>query len=218
MQLRRHEAARRLPAFHRQAAETQQTVIYNYLYLFTAVFLLILRAEATKPHCKMAANKIISYNGLTFKPFIEASAIRQRVGELSDTISTDYKGRIPLVICVLNGASVFTVDLFRGLSIDAEISFIRLKSYDGMSSTGVVKQVVGLDEDINGRDVIVVEDIVDTGTTIKRLVEDLQRKGPASVKVATLLFKPDACRSDVHPDYVGFTIPTKFIKGYGLDI
>ena len=137
----------------------------------------------------MAANKIISYNGLTFKPFIEASAIRQRVGELSDTISTDYKGRIPLIICVLNGASVFTVDLFRGLSIDAEISFIRLKSYDGMSSTGVVKQVVGLDEDINGRDVIVVEDIVDTGTTIKRLVEDLQRKGPASVKVATLLFK-----------------------------
>lgn len=166
----------------------------------------------------MSENKSVSYNGLTFKPFIGASAISERVGELSGRISADYAGRIPLIICVLNGASVFAVDLFRGLSIDAEITFIRLKSYDGMSSTGIVKEVVGLNEDIAGRDIIVVEDIVDTGTTIKRLVDDLNRHNPASVRVATLLFKPDACRHDVQPEYVGFTIPTKFIIGYGLDI
>ena len=108
--------------------------------------------------------------------------------------------------------------MFRRLSIDAEITFIRLKSYEGTSSTGVVKQVVGLSEDIAGRDIIVVEDIIDTGTTISRLIDDLKAMNPASVKVATLLYKPEACRHDINLEYVGFTIPNKFIIGYGLDI
>ncbi|WP_289739679.1 hypoxanthine phosphoribosyltransferase [Paramuribaculum intestinale] len=166
----------------------------------------------------MSENKRVSYNGLTFKPFIEASAIAQRVDEIAATISSDYNGLRPLVICVLNGAAVFAVDMFRRLSIDAEITFIRLKSYEGTSSTGVVKQVVGLSEDIAGRDIIVVEDIIDTGTTISRLIDDLKAMNPSSVKVATLLYKPEACRHDINPEYVGFTIPNKFIIGYGLDI
>ena len=166
----------------------------------------------------MSENKRVSYNGLTFKPFIEASAIAQRVDDIAATMSSDYNGLRPLVICVLNGAAVFAVDMFRRLSIDAEITFIRLKSYEGTSSTGVVKQVVGLSEDIAGRDIIVVEDIIDTGTTISRLIDDLKAMNPASVRIATLLFKPEALQVPVSPDYVGFEIPKKFIIGYGLDI
>lgn len=104
------------------------------------------------------------------------------------------------------------------METDAEITFIRLKSYEGTSSTGTVKEVMGLTEDIAGRPVIVVEDIVDTGNTIRRLVDDLEAKNPAQVKIATLLFKPESLRCDVTPDYVGFAIPPKFIIGYGLDL
>uniref|UniRef100_UPI0026ED227E phosphoribosyltransferase n=1 Tax=uncultured Muribaculum sp. TaxID=1918613 RepID=UPI0026ED227E len=108
--------------------------------------------------------------------------------------------------------------LFRAIDIDAEISFIRLKSYEGTSTTGVVKQVLGLSENLEGRDVIVVEDIIDTGNTIKKLVADLKEKNPASIRIATLLFKPESLQCEVNPDYVGFAIPPKFIIGFGLDL
>ncbi len=159
-----------------------------------------------------------TYKGLTFRPFIERDAISEQVNRLGQRISADYAGEYPLLICVLNGAAPFAVDLFRALDIDAEITFIRLKSYEGTSTSGNVKEIVGLHEDIKGRRVIVVEDIIDTGNTIYRLVQDLQSKEPADVKVATLLFKPDALARPVKPDYVGFNIPTKFIIGYGLDL
>nr|WP_304962844.1 hypoxanthine phosphoribosyltransferase [uncultured Muribaculum sp.] len=121
-------------------------------------------------------------------------------------------------MCVLNGAFPFAADLFRAIDIDAEISFIRLKSYEGTSTTGVVKQVLGLSENLEGRDVIVVEDIIDTGNTIKKLVADLKEKNPASIRIATLLFKPESLQCEVNPDYVGFAIPPKFIIGFGLDL
>lgn len=162
--------------------------------------------------------KQISYNGLTFRPYITADAISRRVDQIANAITDECRTGVPLIVCVLNGAFPFASDLFRRLGIDAEITFIRLKSYQGTSSTGTVKEVVGLTENIEGRDVIIVEDIIDTGRTIAGLVADLRKRNPASVKVATLLFKPETCTASVAPDYVGFTIPPKFIIGYGLDI
>ncbi len=162
--------------------------------------------------------KIKTYQGLNFRPFIESETIRAKVAELGARITEDFRDRNPLLICVLNGAAPFAVDLFRAIDTDAEITFIRLKSYEGMGSTGKIKQVMGLTEDLKGRDVIIVEDIIDTGRTMHRLVEDLKAMGPASVSIATLLFKPDALLEKVEPQYVGFEIPKKFIIGYGLDI
>ncbi|MBD5175453.1 MAG: hypoxanthine phosphoribosyltransferase [Bacteroidales bacterium] len=161
----------------------------------------------------------VTYEGLTFVPYITRKEIEARVAELGRQIVADSKGTTPLFICVLNGAFPFASDLFRAVEeIDAEITFVRLKSYEGTGSTGKVKELVGLSEDIKGRTVIVVEDIIDTGKTMHRLVEDLRSKEPADVKIATLLFKPDALVCPVKPDYVGFNIPTKFIIGYGLDL
>lgn len=162
--------------------------------------------------------KQVTYNGLTFEPYITRERIQARIEELAKEITAEFAGKKPLFLCVLNGAAPFASELFLNVDTDAEITFIRLKSYEGTSSTGTVKEVLGLTEDITGRPVIVVEDIVDTGNTIRRLVDDLQAKNPAQVKIATLLFKPESLRCDVTPDYVGFAIPPKFIIGYGLDL
>ncbi|MDE6556324.1 MAG: hypoxanthine phosphoribosyltransferase [Duncaniella sp.] len=159
-----------------------------------------------------------SYQGLTFRQYIEKSQIDERVEALGARIAADYEGKCPLFLCVLNGAAPFAVDLFRATDIDAEISFIRLKSYEGTSTTGKIKEVMGLIDDIKGRHVILVEDIIDTGRTMAKLIDDLRAKQPASIAIATLLFKPDALQVKVDPDYIGFEIPKKFIIGYGLDI
>lgn len=163
--------------------------------------------------------KQVTYEGLTFEPYISKQQIETRVNELGQQIVRDCAGKKPLFLCVLNGAFAFASDLFRASEgIDAEIAFIRLQSYQGTASSGSVKEVLGLNESLEGRTVIIVEDIVDTGNTMHRLVEDLRAKGPAEIKIATLLFKPDALVRPVSPDYVGFSIPTKFIIGYGLDL
>ena len=162
--------------------------------------------------------KQVRYNGLTFEPYIEREKIQARIKELAKVITEEYEGKRPLFVCVLNGAFPFASELFLNVETDAEITFIRLKSYEGTSSTGSVKQVMGLTDDIKGRTVIVVEDIVDTGTTIHGLLNDLRAQQPADLKVATLLFKPESLRCDVKPDYVGFSIPPKFIIGFGLDL
>lgn len=161
----------------------------------------------------------VTYEGLTFQPYITKERIAARVAEIGKEIERDCAGKNPLFICVLNGAFLFASDIFRAVEgMEAEITFIRLKSYDGTATTGAVKEVIGLREDILNRTVIIVEDIVDTGNTIYRLVKDLEKKNPAEIKIATLLFKPDALARPIKPDYVGFTIPTKFIIGYGLDL
>ncbi len=163
--------------------------------------------------------KQVTYEGLTFEPYILRETIDARVQELGKEIIHDCGGKKPLFVCVLNGAFPFASDLFRACEgIDAEIAFIRLKSYEGTGSTGEVKEVLGLSDNIEGRTVIVVEDIVDTGNTIDCLVSDLRKKNPAEIKVATLLFKPEALVRPVKPDYVGFSIPKKFIIGFGLDL
>lgn len=160
----------------------------------------------------------VIYNGLKFEPYITREAIKARIEQLAKEITSDYIGKVPLLLCVLTGAFPFASDLFREIEGDAEISFIRLKSYEGTSTSGKVKEIMGLTEDLENRDIIIVEDIIDTGKTMSKLVDDLRAKNPASIKIATLLFKPESLKCDVRPDYVGFTISPKFIIGYGLDL
>ncbi|MCH5347006.1 MAG: hypoxanthine phosphoribosyltransferase [Muribaculaceae bacterium] len=162
--------------------------------------------------------KTVSYDGLNFVPYIENDKIKARIRELGALINADFKDKKPLFLCVLTGAFPFASDLFMEFEGDAEIAFVRFKSYEGTASTGNLKQLMGLSEDIAGRHVIIVEDIVDTGNTIIGLINHLKEKNPASLKVATLLFKPEALEHDFKPDYVGFDIPRKFIIGYGLDL
>lgn len=162
--------------------------------------------------------KEVTYNGLTFEPYIESNRIQARIQELAAQLTDEYRGRRPLMLCVLNGAFPFASELFMNMETDCEISFIRLKSYCGTCAAGPVKEVMGLAENIEGRPVVVIEDIIDTGNTIKMLIEHLEAQKPESVKVATLLFKPESLVVDVNPDYVGFSIGPKFIIGYGLDI
>ena len=161
----------------------------------------------------------VTYQGLTFEPYIKREEIAKQVQRLAQEIKRDYEGGNALFLCVLNGAFIFAADLFRACDLaDAEITFIRFKSYEGMASTGNVKQVMGLTEDITGRNVLIVEDIIDSGITAARLRKELEKHNPESVKMVSLLFKPEALEVGSAPEYVGFEIPRKFILGYGLDI
>ena len=152
-----------------------------------------------------------------FTPFITAAQIQQRVAEMGALSNTEYAGKKPLLIGVLNGSVIFMADLLRHIHSACEIGFIRVSSYQGTSSSGAVKNVMGLNDDLTGRDVIIVEDIIDTGDTAVYLIEEIRKKNPASLKFATILFKPAALKHDLQPDYVGFEIPPAFVVGYGLD-
>ena len=163
--------------------------------------------------------KEVTYQGLTFEPYIKREEIAGQVQRLAQEIKRDYDGKNPLFLCVLNGAFIFAADLFRACDMhDAEITFIRFKSYEGMASTGDVKEIMGLTEDITGRNIIIVEDIIDSGVTASQLRKELVKHEPASVKMVSLLFKPKALKVGTGPEYVGFEIPSKFILGYGLDL
>lgn len=162
--------------------------------------------------------KEVHYKGLTFEPYITKENIDKRISELAVEIEKDYNGKTPIFICVLSGAVAFATDLMRAVDLDSEIAFIKLKSYEGTGSSGKVKEMIGLDRDISGRDVIIVEDIVDTGITMSNLIEDLKKRNPSSIKIASMLHKPEALQKDLNIDYVGFNIPNKFIIGYGLDL
>ena len=153
----------------------------------------------------------------TFGPFISHEQIQSRIAELADQINAAYAGKCPLLVVVLNGAFLFAADLMKNLTIECEITFIRVASYEQTSSSGTVKQILGLKESVAGRDLILIEDIVDTGLTIANLREQLLTQHPASLAIATLLFKPDALKEAITLDYVGFPIENQFVVGYGLD-
>jgi len=159
----------------------------------------------------------IRLHDLEFKPYISTDQLRQCIQQMGAALTTDYKGRNPLFLGVLNGAFVFAADLLRACDMDCEISFIRLSSYAGTQSSGSVATVIGLQMDVTGRDVVIVEDIVDSGRTLHEFLPELWKLEPASVRIAALLLKPDALEFDVNVDYIGFEIPSRFVVGYGLD-
>jgi hypoxanthine phosphoribosyltransferase len=149
---------------------------------------------------------------------ISEQELERRVGELASAISADYAGRRPLLVAPLKGAFVFLADLIRRLGMPLEVDFVRLASYGaGTEPSGPVRLTKDLETDIAGRDVLIVEDIVDTGESLGYLIEALQRRSPASLHVCALLDKPERRRRDVRVDYRGFTIPDRFVVGYGLD-
>ncbi|MEI6576056.1 MAG: hypoxanthine phosphoribosyltransferase [Bacteroidota bacterium] len=152
-----------------------------------------------------------------FKPYISPEEIALALKRMAAEISFDFKGKNPLFIAVLNGSFVFAADLLRDLDFSCELSFVKLVSYLDTKSTGEVKELIGLKEDIKDRHVVIVEDIVETGQTLALLKRKLSACQPASVKIATLLFKPYHFKESFDIDYLGFEIPEAFIVGYGLD-
>ncbi len=161
--------------------------------------------------------KLVQVHDKYFSPYLSEETIAEKVKELAAQINTHYKDKKPLFIAILNGSFMFAADLFRQITIEAEISFIKLASYKGTKSTGHVLTAIGLDADITNRDVIIVEDIIDTGKTLFHFLPQLQNHHPASLKIAVLLHKPEATVHAIHIDYTCFSIPDKFVVGYGLD-
>lgn len=160
---------------------------------------------------------MIKVKDKSFIPFIREEELQDRVSVLGRQITNDYRGTLPLMIGVMNGAFMFLSDLCRHIDLELEIIFIKLSSYESMSSTGEIKTHLGIEADLKGREVIVVEDIVDTGLTMSFILESIKEKGAKSIEVASLLIKPDALTKDISIKYTGFEIPNKFVVGYGLD-
>jgi len=159
----------------------------------------------------------VSLKDLTFVPFLDSDKIQARVSELASDIHKETKDKNPIFICILNGSFRFATDLFKQIHGDAEITFVKMASYSGTSSTGKVMTLLGLDVELYDRTVIIVEDIIDTGNTMSEFLPELMKKGPKKVIIASLLVKPEALQHQLDIDYVGFEIENKFVVGYGLD-
>lgn len=160
---------------------------------------------------------VIKVHDKEFVPYLTSAEIDKQIARVASEINRDYAGKKPLFIAILNGSFIFAADLFKQIIVEAEIAFIKLASYKGVKSTGKVITSIGLDTDIYGRDVIIIEDIVDTGKTLFQFLPQLEHQHPSSLKIASLLHKPDAMVHPIKIDYLGFTIPDKFVLGYGLD-
>lgn len=160
---------------------------------------------------------VVKIQDKLFETSISEAEIKQRVKVVAEQINRDMAGKNPLLLAVLNGAFIFAADLMREITIPCEISFVKLASYQGVTSSGTVKEVIGINENLSGRTVIIVEDIVESGLTMKRMIESIGTRNPASVHICTLLLKPDRLKVPLTIDYVAFRIPNDFILGYGLD-
>jgi hypoxanthine phosphoribosyltransferase len=162
--------------------------------------------------------KALKVNGDTFNIMFSERRIKTRVRALARTISKDYRGKVPVFIGILNGSFIFFADLIREITIDCEMDFLKLSSYgDAKISSGNVRLLKDLNCQVPGRDIIIVEDIVDSGLSMQYIRDLIMRQNPASFKVVTLLYKPASVKTDIQLDYVGFTIPSAFVIGYGLD-
>lgn len=162
-------------------------------------------------------SQVITLKDKQFKPYITQQKIAEAVKNVAGSINEDLKNEFPIFLAVLNGSFMFASDLLKEISIPCEISFVKMASYSGITSIGSVTELIGLTENISGRTVVIVEDIVDSGVTLERLTTTLNAKAVKQIKVATLLFKPEAYKKDHALDYVGFKIPNDFVVGYGLD-
>jgi len=160
---------------------------------------------------------VIKVHDKSFETYLSEDKILQRIKEIAAAISKDYAGRRPLFIAILNGSFMFAADLFKHLTIEAELCFIKLASYKGLKSSGNVVTSIGLEDDLFGKEVIIVEDIVDTGKTLHNFLPKLQHQQPKSLRIATLLHKSEATEYPLELNYIGFDIPNKFVVGYGLD-
>lgn len=160
---------------------------------------------------------VVKVHDKSFGIYLSEQTIQQRIKELAAKINNDYAGKRPFFVAILNGSFMFASDLFKQLTIDAELCFIKLASYKGMKSSGNVVTSIGLDDDLFGKDVIIVEDIVDTGKTLHNFLPRLLHQQPRSLKIVTLLHKSEATQFPLALDYIGFDIPDKFVVGYGLD-
>jgi hypoxanthine phosphoribosyltransferase len=162
-------------------------------------------------------SEVITIKDKQFKPFITQQKIAAAVKGLAEAINHDLKNEFPLFLAVLNGSFMFAADLLKEITIPCEISFVKLASYSGMTSRGSVSELIGLTENISGRTVVVIEDIVDSGVTLERVIDVLKSRQVKQVKVVTILFKPESYKKNHVLDYVGFRIANDFVIGYGLD-
>ncbi len=161
--------------------------------------------------------KMVRLKDKTFQLYKSENEILSAIRQVANRINDDYIGKRPVIVPVLNGAFMFASDLMKELKLDCELSFVKSASYEGTSTTGKVNTLIGLNTDLRDRHVIILEDIVDTGTTLAKLLPEFKGHNPASLKIATLLMKPLALRTPLTVDYVGMEIPNEFIVGYGLD-
>ena len=183
-----------------------RTKISYYFHIFAGVL-----------YSKNMGMKEVQILDKRFREFIPEHTIQERINELASQINKDYAGKEVICIGVLNGAFIFAADLFRKIEFKARITFIKLASYAGTSSSGEVKELIGWNEDLKDKSVIIIEDIVDTGVTLEHTVDNLIIRDAREIKIVTLLLKPEAYKKDIHIDYIGFEIPNDFVVGYGLD-
>ena len=160
---------------------------------------------------------VVKIKDKTFRTSIPEAEILKKVQVVADRINKDYESKTPVFLAVLNGSFIFAADLMRMITVPSEISFVKYASYEGTSSTGNMKTLMGINQELEGRDVIIVEDIVDSGFTMAHMIEDLKKKNPASIEICSLLVKPGNLKVDLDINYAVMEIPNDFIVGYGLD-
>jgi hypoxanthine phosphoribosyltransferase len=182
-----------------------RTKISYYFHIF---------APANSSNISMKEIRILDK---TFREFITEEAIQLRIEELAVQLNHDMAGKNVVFLGILNGAFLFAADLFRRIEIEARISFVKLASYEGTSSSGTIKELIGWNEDIKNKTIVVIEDIVDTGNTVERIVDELIIRKASEIKIAAMLYKPAAYKKNIPLDYIGFKIPNDFVVGYGLD-